>query len=99
MNPILFFIGRQDATICTGVLQGGFHLIDADTLRIVRDCIGFLKPQLVLLNTAFHLFDTIEPIQGCFADIVSAHVEYDLRIRRGLLVRGNCHRCKQKHQN
>jgi hypothetical protein len=97
-NPVLLFFGCQDAFISAGLLQGNFHLIQGNTLRIVSYRVGFFEPELALSRAVFNMFNTIEPFQGCFADIVSRHMKYDPGISRGLLVRCNRDRCKQKDQ-
>lgn len=45
------------------------------------------------MNALLHFFNTVEPIQGCFADIVSCHVKCYLRISNGLLIRCDSDRC------
>ena len=97
-NPILLFFGCQDALVSAGFLQGGFHLIYADALRIVSDCVGFLEPEFASSRSVFNMLDTIEPIQGCFADIVSGHLKYHLSISISLLIRRDCDHRKEKHK-
>jgi hypothetical protein len=85
-HPILLFFGCQDAFVSAGLLQGSFHLIHGNTLRIVSYRVGFFEPELALSRAAFNTFNTIEPFQGCFADIVSGYMKYDPGISRGLLI-------------
>ena len=97
-NPIRLFFRCQDALVGAGPLQGGFHIIDGNTLRIVSDRVSFLEPPFASSRAVFNLFDAIEPVQGCLADIVSGHLKYHLGIRSWLLIGCDCDRCQQKHQ-
>ena len=85
-NPILLFFGFQYAFVGACLLQGRSHLIYTDTLRIVSNRVGFLEPEFASSRAVFNMFDAIEPIQGCFADIVSGHLKYNLCIRSWLMI-------------
>ena len=85
-SPVLLFFGCQDTLVSAGLLQGSFHLIHGNTLRIVSYRVGFFEPELALSRAVFNMFNTIEPFQGCFADIVSSHMKYYSGISCGPLI-------------
>lgn len=61
----------NSAGIGAGRFQGRHHIIRRDDRRVEGDRID-LPPQP---PSAGHIFDTVQPFQGCFAHVVSMDVE------------------------
>ena len=81
--------GFEDPLVGAGFLQRTFHFFNRDELRIINHRVDLFKPELVALNALLHFFNAVEPFQGCFADIVSGHMEGHQGICNELLIRGD----------
>ena len=64
----------------SGLFELCDHLISGNNGRIVVH--GIDLPEI--LPTARHLFYTGQPFQGCFAHVVSSHIEYNPGVAAGL---------------
>ena len=55
----------------SGLLQGKFHFLDGNYLRIIINCIYFLK----VAKAFFDSLHSRQPFQGCFSDVVSLNIK------------------------
>ncbi len=66
---LLFGLSPAPKRICP--FQLSLHFIDRNLRRIIIDRVDLFE----IMPAALNLFDTVQPIQGCFADIISVHVK------------------------
>lgn len=54
-----------------GPFQGAFHFLDGNDIRVVIDRIDLLP----VPESPLHLLDSLQPLQGCFSDVISVYVK------------------------
>lgn len=70
--PIIVF---NRTSVCSGILQDPYHIVDGYTIRVVADPVDLPPMQ----ESVFHLLYAVEPSQGPFPHIKSGDVEGGLR--------------------
>jgi hypothetical protein len=53
--------------VCSRFLKGRFHFVNCNDAGVIIDRIGFFKSA----KAFFDPLHTIEPLQGCLADVIS----------------------------